>query len=202
MNVKNFSLSKDELLAFKRALTFFYVSELRELALKLALSEKGNKMALIVRILHFLESGEKLATPKLPESSRAKRGESYPLHPDTLMVKGAYKNDLKTRLFFKELIGDHFHFTAFGIDWLNDRWIEGKAPTYQEFAKMWQEEYERRKKMPAAPKEEWAYINFVQNYLKALPHASQSGVNSAWEEERQRQKAYVASRLDYTPDLK
>ena len=111
------------------------------------------------------------------------------LDKETLMLKGAYKNDLKTRLFFKQLIGEYFHFTAFGIDWLNDRWMEGKPPTYQEFAEMWHKEYEKRKKTPVPPKEEWAYINFVQNSLSISPTASQESINHAWECERQKQKA-------------
>ncbi|XVN42631.1 MAG: hypothetical protein RCG15_08655 [Candidatus Rickettsia vulgarisii] len=63
------------------------------------------------------------------------RGVVYHLHPNTLMLKGSYKNDLRNRQFFKQLIGEHFHFTAIAIDWLNDRWMQGlpPPPTYQEF---------------------------------------------------------------------
>lgn len=175
----------------KNSLLFLHVGELKELAAKLSLVDKGNKRAIIMRILHFVATGQKLTAPKYPTTSCAKRGQVYPLHPNTLMLKGAYKNDLKTRLFFKQLVGDHFHFTAFGIDWLQDRWMDGNPPTYQEFAKMWQEEHAKRETHPAAPKEEWAYINFVKKYLARSPGVSRERMNHAWECERHKHKAKV-----------
>ena len=90
---------------------------------------------------------------KFPMISRASlRQAPQDLHPDALMLYGSYKNDAATRAFFKTLIGSHFHYTAFGIDWLNDRWIAGKPPTYQEFADYWIAESERRKKKREEPK--------------------------------------------------
>lgn len=168
----------------KNSLNFLHCEELKEIALKLGLSEKGKKGELIARIMHFLQTGEKLTLPRFPTVSCAKRGVSYPLDPKTLMLKGAYKNDLKTRLFFKRLIGEHFHFTAFGIDWLERRWMEGNPPTYQEFAEMWQE----RKKMALPPKEEWAYINFLQ----------QGGTKEMWEKERLKHKQSVLKMLSHS----
>lgn len=108
-----------------------------------------------------------------------------------LMIKGAYKNDLKTRLFFKVLIGEYFHFTSFGIDWLNELWMEGRPPTYQEFSSMWKLEYQRRKENPVDPKAEWAYINYVQSFIKQFPDATQKDINHAWENERERHKTRV-----------
>jgi hypothetical protein len=183
-------------LVLKDSLIFLHVSELKDVAIRLCLSDKGNKMAIVMRILHFLKTGQKLTLSKFPEKSCAKRGNSYSLGENELMLKGSYRNDLKTRQFFKQLIGDHFHFTAFGIDWLNERWMEGNPPTYNQFAIMWQEEYQKRKNLPAAPKEEWAYINFVQKYLVNTPNATKELINNAWECERQKHKANVYKWID------
>lgn len=180
-----------DLLVLKESLMFLHVCELKDVAIRLCLSNKGNKMIIIMRILHFLETGQKLTLPKFPEKSCAKRGSYYSLGQNEFMLKGAYRNDLKTRKFFKQLIGDHFHFTAFGIDWLNERWMEGNPPTYNEFAVMWQEEYQKRKNMPVVPKEEWAYINFVQKYLVNFPNAAKELINHVWECERQEHKVNV-----------
>lgn len=177
----------------KTSLTFLHVQELRELSASLALLEKGNKMTLIIRIIHFLQTGEKLTAPKFPESSCAKKGQWYPIDLHALMLKGAYKNDEKTRLFFTQLLGDQFHFTAFGIDWLNRRWMEGSPPTYQEFARMWQEEMERRKSQKVPPKEEWAYINFVQKNASKI---SREDLYLAWEQERQKHKEAIKRWID------
>ena len=147
----------------KEALLFLHVAELEAICTQLGLVAKGKKIILIARILNFISTGEIIKEPKIPAVSKVKRGCDYPLETGTCMLKGAYKNDLKTRLFFKKLIGEHFHFTAFGIDWLNERWLEGKPPTYEEFATMWKSEYARRLKIGSTPKEEWAYINFTKN---------------------------------------
>ena len=186
----------DPYLALKESLMFLHVSELKEIAIRLDLSDKGNKMAIVIRILHFVNTGQKLILPKFPEKSCAKRRSSYPLGENEFMLKGSYRNDLKTRQFFKQLIGAHFYFTAFGIDWLNEKWMEGNPPTYNEFAIMWQEEYQKRKKMPNAPKEEWAYINFVQKYLLNSPNTPRELINNAWECERQKHKANVCKWVD------
>ena len=184
-----------ELAALRESLTFFHVDELKEVAVKMNLESKGSKMSIIMRILFFLKTGQKLISPKFPDCSCAKRGQSCSLEATALMLKGNYKNDLKTRLFFKKIIGEHFHFTAFGIDWLNERWMLGNPPTYQEFADMWEDEYRKRQKTPASAKEEWAYIRFVQGYLIHSPESSRDALNTAWENERQRHKSIAKSML-------
>ncbi|QQR48944.1 SAP domain-containing protein [bacterium] len=180
--------NKQSLTALKAALLFFHVAELRDLCVQLSLPKAGTKLSLISRIVYFCETGQIVTELLIPAISRAKRGVLYPLKPDTLMLKGAYKNDLKTRLFFKQLIGEYFHFTAFGIDWLHQRWLNGNPPTYQEFADMWQAEYDRRKKYGSTPKEEWAYINFSQQFFKHHPDATREMLYEAWEYERIRNK--------------
>jgi hypothetical protein len=87
------------------------------------------------------------------------------------------KNNLST-------LGDHFHFTAFGIDWLEEKWTQGLPPTYLEYANMWQEEYQFRKANGATPKEEWAYINFVQRYLSANKKGTREEILQKWDIER------------------
>lgn len=176
----------------REKLNFLHVLELKEICAKLALSDKGKKEALVQRISIFIETGDKITSPSYPSISCAKPKTQYDLEENALILKGAYKNDLKTRLFFKKLIGEYFHFTAFGIDWLELRWLEGKPPTYREFAKMWELEYARRKQNPAAPKLEWAYINFLQSH----PNASRTEVLAAWEKTRTEHKQYVYNFID------
>lgn len=181
----------EALTTLRESLLFLHVAELRALATQLGIPETGNKRVLIMRVLHFLATGEIITQPPYPKASCAPRGKQHSLESNALMLKGAYKNDLKTRLFFKKLIGKHFHFTAFGIDWLEERWQAGNPPTYAEFAIMWQGEYERRKAHPTAPKEEWAYINFVQAYLQLHPDTTQKNILATWQTERQKHKQRV-----------
>ncbi len=128
------------------ALYFLKLIELKKLCLQLGLAPKGAKGELIESIKHFVATGNMLQSTPIPANSKAQKNQIYLITADTLMLMGSYKNDAKTRAFFKKLIGEHFHFTAFGIDWLNIRWKQGKPPTYQEFAAMWQREYEHRQK--------------------------------------------------------
>ncbi|GAB4238227.1 MAG: hypothetical protein Tsb0021_18010 [Chlamydiales bacterium] len=195
------SKTLQKLTELENSLLFLHVRELKEIARKLSLIDQGNKKRIIFRICHFLLTGEKLTIPKYPKESCAQRGKTYPVTQDGLMIKGGYKNDLKNRLFFKHLIGPHFHFTAFGIDWLNEQWLKGTPPTYLEFAKMWENEYARRKEISVSPKEEWAYINFVQNFLKQHPSASQENINQSWQAEREKHKAKVYELLKIISEI-
>jgi hypothetical protein len=189
------ALNKDQLNQLQESLYFLHVEELKSLAHQLHLSEKGKKLELIQRIITFIETGKKIECAQFPRVSCAPRGMQVTLKPDARMLKGNYKNDLATRLFFKKLIGSHFHFTAFGIDWLNEQWMQGKPPTYQDFADMWQSEYERRLKNPAAAKTEWAYINFVQNLAEKHPELGREMVHAAWHVEREKHKTRILSLL-------
>ena len=183
------SIEHDQLHA---SLHYLHVSELRIYCENLYLSIKGKKIDLINRIIHFLNTSEKIDLAKYPAHSIAQDRNNNVISANVLMLKGAYKNDLKTRIFFKEIIGQHFHFTAFGIDWLESRWMEGSPPTYQEFADMWVKEYEFRKTYGSTPKAEWAYINFVKRYLNENPGASRNKILDDWEAERTKHKGLVS----------
>jgi hypothetical protein len=172
------------------------VSELKLLCGSLGLSVNGKKMNFITRILIFIKDKVNLPQPQYPKVSTG-NAKTTILSVDSLMVKGEYKNNLKTRLFFKQIIGDHFHFTASGIDWLEHRWMAGLPPTYKEFADIWVKEYEFRKLYGRVPKAEWAYINFVQKYLKDNLKSTRSQILAAWDCERKKHKdlvnKYIAS---------
>ena len=181
--------------SLNNSLNYLHVAELKDICSKLLLSEKGKKGELILRVIRFIETGEKLVNLAFPKISCANPKQKYELSAEALMLKGAYKNDLKTRLFFKKYIGEYFHFTAFGIDWLNERWMQGNPPTHQEFANMWKSEYQRRKITPVTPKDEWAYINFVQDYYNKTPNAPRNEVMQAWEKIRNKHKNYIVDIL-------
>jgi hypothetical protein len=175
----------------QNSLYYLNISQLKNYCDKLTLSTKGKKITLIARILYFLKTSKKIDLAKYPEASMSRGQKNQELKANVLMLKGAYKNDLKARLFFKDLIGEHFHFTAFGIDWLEERWMGGNPPTYQEFADMWQKEYEFRRANGSTPKKEWAYINFVKRYLSTHPKAGYNEILKHWKIERNKHKDLI-----------
>lgn len=173
------------------ALHYLHVAELKNVCIKLGFKPHGAKGAIIEQIMLFIKTGNIPSKKIMPIQSKAQKNIIYPLAPETRMLYGSYKNDACTRAFFKQLIGNHFHFTAAGIDWLNERWMNGNPPTYQEFAQFWQDTHEKRKRKKPTPKKEWAYINFIQHYLKQKPDASQHEITTAWEAYRKQQVIQV-----------
>lgn len=189
-------LTHQKLTILHESLLFLHIGELRNLCTQLELPHIGKKLLLIQRIVRFLSTGEILKNLTVPPVSCAQKKSPDPITPHSLILKGSYKNNLETRNFFKSLIGDHFHFTAFGIDWINERWLEGNPPTYQEYATMWQDEYTQRKLYGSTPKEEWGYINFIQSYTKNLAQASREEGLAAWEDERRKHVTIVEELLN------
>jgi hypothetical protein len=173
-------LNKHDLATLSEALYFMKIAELKKACLFLSLPEAGNKNEMIERILMFVTTGQIKKPQAMPSQSLAKNYPFQSLSPHSLMLYGGYKNDLQTRMFFKKLVGPEFHFTAYGIDWLNDCWFKGNPPTYQEFANYWIEETNRRKKIKVEPKIEWAFIRFMQHMNEAMPQASRAKLMQEW----------------------
>lgn len=167
------------------ALLYLNMRELKTICLHFGLPTSNEKITLIEYIKQYVTTGQIASVQQIPAISKARSKTVYPLTPTTVMLKGAFKNDLKTRIFLKTLIGNHFHYTAYGIDWIKARWMQGTPPTYQDFANYWHQEYQVRQTTKAPLKQEWAYLNFLDRYQKEHPTASKSQAIAAWKLERQ-----------------
>ena len=189
-------LPEKEHTKFYDALHFMKMSELKKGCLLISLPHSGNKNELIIRIMNFIQTGHITQLPKMPPQSLAKNRPPQSLIPSGLMLYGAYKNDAKSREFFKTLIGNHFHFTAFGIDWLNARWHQGNPPTYQEFALYWIDETQKNKHEKRPPKKEWAYINFLQRMQRDNPLKSKDELMAYWQKIQAQHADYALSILE------
>jgi hypothetical protein len=185
MNIKKYFFHPDQQEELCTSLLYLNMRELKNLCLHFEIAPQGEKIKLIENIQIYLTTGEITEQKQIPAISKAVAKIDYPLAPQTLMLKGSFKNDLKTRMFLKNIIGDHFHYTAYGIDWIKDRWMQGQPPTYAQFAQYWQSEYQARKITKATLKPEWAYLNFLDRYQKMHPTASKINVIAAWKIERQ-----------------
>ncbi len=56
---------------------------------------------------------------------------------------------------------------------------------------MWCVEYARRKQYDAPPKEEWAYIMYVQKFTQEHQDAPRTVIMDGWNTERAKQVAFV-----------
>lgn len=171
------------------ALNYMKMTEIKEFCHKHSIPSSGKKGEILERIKQYLTTGQILLPKPIPDSSKAKAGKLYVLAGNAKILKGAYKNDLATRKFFKKMIGEHFHFTSYGQDWILKHWLAGKPPAYAQFAKYWQKEYLLRKKSDANPKKEWAYLNFIKKFKKNYPSAKKNEIAIKWEQAR---KEYVS----------
>lgn len=190
------NLSKAQQQELFDALYFMNMEEIKMFCARHQIPIAAKKGPIIEVIKKYLLTGEIAKFKSIPAISKATPGKHYPLKSSTLILQGAYKNDLKTRKFFKSLIGEHFHFTAFGQDWINERWLRGKPPTYAEFAKAWQKEYVHRKTIKPQPKKEWAYLNFIQRTLEKNPKTTKADITKAWKKERAAQAAKAKAILN------
>jgi hypothetical protein len=166
------------------ALLYLNMRELKTICVHFKIPTQGEKINLIGNIKIYLTNGKIAEIATIPAVSKAKPRTLYPLAPQTMILKGSFKNDLKTRIFLKKLIGNHFHYTAYGIDWIKNCWMQGTPPTYKQFATYWQSEHQARQISKAPMKEEWAYLNFLARYQKQHPAASKSQAIAAWKIER------------------
>jgi hypothetical protein len=169
---------------FREDLLYFNVAELRECLIKLKLNKNGTKLDFINRIADCVLGVENVVhKPHIFDKEYIKKLNTK-LELDGYMVPGIYKNDLKNRLFFKNIIGKNFHFTVSGIDWLKTNWSAGYIPKYKEFIDFWKNDYKKCKVLKHDPKKEWAYICFSREYIEKYPGTSKSEINEAWKDER------------------
>ena len=139
-------------------LHFMKMAELQDACRILGLPDAGKKAELIEKIMVFIRTGTIMPLPKIPEISRASLRQAQRLHPDALMLYGSYKNDAATRAFFKTLIGPRFHYTAFGIDWLNWNRSMANRPPIKNLLTIGLQNQNGAKKIPKIPKKNGATL--------------------------------------------
>jgi hypothetical protein len=176
--------------ALRVALNHMNMTELKDECRSLGIRPTGRKGEIINGILGFVRGRKKPVANSIPHNCQAQAQGVYPLKKQTLILCGSYKNNDATRDFLKSVVGPHFHFTAFGQDWIRRQWAKGKPPTYAEFARAWQQEHLRRRSGEVArPKKEWAYLNFVQRFGRENPAIDRNQLASEWKKQRAAQAA-------------
>ncbi|NQZ01905.1 MAG: hypothetical protein HRT45_14675 [Bdellovibrionales bacterium] len=125
----------------RESIYYLNVSELRSILNFLELPTPGNKRTLIGRILlHFNLAPD--SDEDVPKKFEKYQGE---LSPDIYILPGFYSNGSLARARFKKIIGPHFSFTSYGMNWIRRKWLAKDYPTFDEFAEYWVSEFERRR---------------------------------------------------------
>ena len=114
------------------------------------------KGIVIDRILHFLNTGiVKPATVFRKEVVATRDLGRAPVESDPVLY-GQYKNrDAATLKLMKHLTGGKFEFGAIAQEVLRACWSRNHAPSYSEFAKLWQEAVADHSR----PNPEWAFLS-------------------------------------------
>ena len=124
---------------------------------RLARSKDIDRKGIVIdRILHFLNTGAvKAATVFHKEVVATNDLGRAPRESDPVLY-GRYKNrDAATLALMKHLTGGKFEFGAIAQEVLRACWSRNHAPTYREFAKLWQQAVIDHSR----PNPEWAFLS-------------------------------------------
>lgn len=164
---------------------FLKVPELKQLLTDAGIKPTGSKQTMINSLIAYAKGDStRPSAPQFTDGERALRQKANQYDPTVFIVPGVYTNNRKSRELFLTLIGRHFSFTTYGMDWIKDRWAEGTCPTYQAFAEFWQEEYLRRKNNGAFKSKQT--LQRVQ-FFRAMKdrNLSKGELEDAWARERE-----------------
>ena len=169
---------------------YLKLDELRTLSRDLGLSDAGAKGILIQGILNQIgvhtEDGRAISKGRQTKFARY----TGDLSPETHILPGFYTNGQAMRSRFTALVGPHFSFTNYGMEWIREQWISDRYPTYEEFASYWQGEHDRRKEGGEfASLQTNARVRFFRAHRG--DGLSREALDAAWQEERQRRVAEV-----------
>lgn len=187
----------EEFNALSQAIYFLKVDELKAFAARAGIKPRQSKQGLIDALLAVVcgapisDPGKQAFNPRSAKSKAlAARFDS-----DHHIVPGVYRNNATYRARFKQMIGSHFTYTNYGMDWIKQQWQDGKCPTYEAFAKYWQDEFKRRKNSnDFASKPTLQRVNFFRK-MKALK-LSKSELEHAWQAERTKNAKVAVVLLD------
>lgn len=176
------------------AIYFLKLSELKQFLAERELATSGKKQELIDRILEYCglppaQTNQKSKLDFIPK----KRGEKDSYTSETHIIPGQYTNGQLSRQKFKELIGQHFKFTTYGMTWIKECWAKGITPSYEDFAKYWQSEYDRRK---SGGDFQSAQTNRRVVFFRDHKGLSKEALEKAWQSERKRMYETVRELLE------
>jgi len=124
---------------------------------RIARSKDTDRKGIVIdRILHFLNTGAiKPSTIFRKEVVTTKDLGRAPLESDPVLY-GQYKNgDAATLRLMKQLTRGEFDFGAIAQEVLRASWSGNHAPTYREFARLW----EKAVAAHSRPNPEWAFLS-------------------------------------------
>lgn len=158
---KDFYWLKEELVSFSRTL---------------GLSSQGEKLDIYNRIIKYLETGEKI-NPKLLKKTYQLKA-LFPITRNTV-IGIEYRTYKEKKEFFKNIIGNKFHFTVNLLNLFKNNIGE---KTYDDLVIEWYKEQEIKKdqnyKKEIAP--QFEYNTYIRNFFRNNPGKSRNEATKCW----------------------
>jgi len=160
---------------------YWYLNELVAFCRQHGLATSGQKLDLVARIEGYLRGERDAETHS--ERTRKRSAAAIRSGPITLdtAVTDDYKCDAETRVFFKSMIGKHFHFTAHLQQFRREQQRMGVRLTYGDLVREWVAEYERRKdpNYRSSIARSWEYNQFVRDFMGDKPRNTGKEISEA-----------------------
>lgn len=177
---------------------YWYRKELANFCKKIDIPANGTKPVLEEKIVSFLKTGNYEPVYSANIKKRLKKSRREP-PPETIRLSDAipenYKNSQKHREFFTSVIGKHFHFTAYMMNYIKNN----PGMTYQDYVNEWNAEYERRKDKNYKPPilKSCEYNQYIRDFFAANKGMSLNDAIRCWKYKKSRagDNVYQASDL-------
>lgn len=139
----------------------------------------GGKLELMSRIESFLKNNDRIPQ-KIQRKKTNQRDSASDLTLKT--VVNCFKNDLKTRNFFIQHIGKHFHFNAYLREFAKESFKNKENITYGELIKGWikSEELKKQKDFKTEISPQFEYMQFIRDYFANEKNKTRDDAIAAW----------------------
>lgn len=156
---------------------YWYKKELVSFCSKNGLSTYGGKLDLIDRIEHFLRTGQ--ATSFTAIRRIGKWDSDTTITKETPVIN--YKNDAKTRNFFKKEIGSHFHFNEYLRKFAKNCNKKHKL-SYGDLVKGWIKAEQQKKNLPYKSKigKQFEFNQFQRDFYAKEKGKTRKELIEAW----------------------
>ena len=159
---KDFYWLKEELVTFCR---------------EIGINSSGGKIDIANKIEVYLRTG-KIERKRTSKIGKTKKGIQKIPENINDAIPDNYTSSQLFREYFKSIIGQHFHFTAYMAKYIKDH----PGITFKEYADEWCAEYERRKNKNYQPKimKSCEYNQYMRDFFKDNPDRTRADAIKYW----------------------
>jgi hypothetical protein len=159
---------------------YWLKEELISFCKKNEITHSGGKIEITNRIIHFLETGDKVKPGNIIGSRKSISKFDWSkekLSLDTLITDN-YKNTENVRSFFSNVIGSHFKFNALFMRWMKQNVGETLETAVAEWNRIYLMKNDESYESEIDP--QFEYNTYMRDFLKDNPHLSAADARKYW----------------------